>query len=207
MSQIGVYRRNVFSQNGEDGVIAEIIRRLGFDCGWFCEFGAWDGRYGSNTYELLRRGWSGVMIEGDPARFNRLVRLAARYDGRLIALCRYVEEQGPSNLDTILSTTPIPSEFAVLSIDIDGADYQIWRSVINYRPAIVVIEIASRFPPGVLRVHGRGAEVYDQLLVDARSRGDEGLPTCLPHWQHGFCSRGPRRRHGFRPVPASILVL
>ena len=60
------FRRNVYSQNGEDGVIDEIFRRLGRSSGWFCEFGAWDGRYGSNSYSLLRKGWDGVMIEGDP---------------------------------------------------------------------------------------------------------------------------------------------
>ena len=43
-----LFRRNVYSQNGEDGVLDEIFRRLSKNSGWFCEFGAWDGRYGSN---------------------------------------------------------------------------------------------------------------------------------------------------------------
>jgi hypothetical protein len=37
------YELRVFSQNGEDGVIAEILRRAGIADGWFVEFGAADG--------------------------------------------------------------------------------------------------------------------------------------------------------------------
>src|SRR5690242_6376825 len=77
-----LFRRNVYSQNGEDGVLDEIFRRLSMDSGWFCEFGAWDGRYGSNSYNLLRNGWRGVMIEGDPRRYRRLDALGRRF-GRL----------------------------------------------------------------------------------------------------------------------------
>jgi hypothetical protein len=148
------FRRSVYSQNGEDGVIAEINRRLGVTGGWFCEFGAWDGRYLSNTYRLLRQGWSGVMIEGDPDRFKRLSRLAERHPS-LHPLCRYVAGTGPDRLDAVLAETPIPSEFGVLSIDIDGSDYQVWEGLHDYRPAVVVIEITSAVLPGVRRIHGQ----------------------------------------------------
>lgn len=38
------YRKNIHSQNGEDGILAEILWRLKISRGWFCEVGAWDGR-------------------------------------------------------------------------------------------------------------------------------------------------------------------
>jgi hypothetical protein len=153
MKPLSEYRRSVYSQNGEDGVIAEINRRLGVTTGWFCEFGAWDGRYGSNTYKLLREGWSGVMIEVDRGRFARLERLAKKHP-RLHPVCRFVDADGPNRLDAILAETPIPHAFGVLSVDIDGGDYHVWKGVHEYRPAVVLVEIASRFPPGVRRVHG-----------------------------------------------------
>ena len=50
------YRKNFFSQNGEDGVIQEILKRLKLNSKekWCCEFGAWDGIHGSNTFNLIK---------------------------------------------------------------------------------------------------------------------------------------------------------
>lgn len=66
------YRKNYYSQNGEDGVIEEILKRMGIKQGWFVEFGAWDGKYLSNTYALVEKGWKGVEIEGDKTKFEKL---------------------------------------------------------------------------------------------------------------------------------------
>lgn len=172
------FRRNVYSENGEDGLLAEIMRRLDIRRGWFCEFGAWDGRYGSNCYNLLRRGWSGVMIEGKPSRYAVLQRLAARHPGALHALCSYIgpDAEHPDSLDKVLSRTPIPAGFDLLSVDIDGLDYQVWRSLALYRPTVVVIEINSSFPPGVHVVHGRDGEVgssFTAMVELGRAKGYE----------------------------------
>ena len=153
------YRRNVFSQNGEDGVVAEICRRWNVASGWFCEFGAWDGKYGSNTYTLLRKGWKGVMIEGEPERFKTLQMTARRHEGALWIEQAYVEHAGGENsLDKLLARTPIPRDFEILSIDIDGFDYQVWQSLANYRPRLVIIEIGSNTAPGEEYVHREGSK-------------------------------------------------
>ncbi len=156
-SSLQQFRRNLYSENGEDGVVAELLKRLGVTNGWFCEFGAWDGRYNSNCYALLlRKKWSGVMIEGMPARFKLLQRLATKFDGRLHAVETYVSHDASSSetLDRVLARTPIPQEFELLSIDIDSFDYQVWSSLERYHPTIVIIEINSSIPPGIERVHG-----------------------------------------------------
>jgi hypothetical protein len=132
------------SQGGEDGIIAEICRRLGIDRGWFVEFGAWDGVLYSNTYALLQRGWRGVEIECDESKFSDLQRTLAQFPGS-IALCRRVGLEGNDRLDAILATTPLPVDFDLLSIDIDGNDYWVWESVKEYRPKIVVIEYNASF--------------------------------------------------------------
>jgi hypothetical protein len=151
--ELAKYRRNVYSQIGEDGVLAEILRRLEIGRDWFCEFGAWDGRHLSNTYSLAERGWSGVEIEADPERFRDLQETARRHDGRLHAINAFVAPEGDSTLDRLLSRTPIPRDFAVLSIDVDSSDYRIWQSLRDYSPRIVIIEVNSSFAPGVERVH------------------------------------------------------
>ena len=34
------YAKNIYSQNGEDGIISELLKRLEINNGWVCEFGA-----------------------------------------------------------------------------------------------------------------------------------------------------------------------
>ena len=51
------HAHDVHSQFGEDGVLAELLRRLGIERGWCCEFGAYDGVHLSNTRLLLEQGW------------------------------------------------------------------------------------------------------------------------------------------------------
>jgi len=145
------FRKNVYSQNGEDGVISEIFRRLPADVPkWYVEFGAWDGRYGSNCYVRALDGWHGVMIEGDPLRFKRLQRTAERFGGRMIPICSMLES-GP-HLERILAEAGVPADFGLLSIDIDSFDYDIWKGMESFRPAVVVIEIDSSTLPGNRRI-------------------------------------------------------
>ena len=59
------YAKDIHSQNGEDGIIEELLKRLEIKDGWVCEFGAWDGVYLSNTFALVEKGFKGVYIEGD----------------------------------------------------------------------------------------------------------------------------------------------
>src|SRR6266576_6048041 len=72
-------RRNVYSQNGEDGVLEAIFEKIGVHHNpnhrerWCCEFGAHDGLTFSNTAHLsLHWGWSAVLIESDPVLFEKL---------------------------------------------------------------------------------------------------------------------------------------
>ena len=141
---LSAYWENVNSQNGEDGIIKEILNRLNITSGYVCEFGAWDGVYLSNTFELIKRGFKSVLIEGDEGRFNDLLKLSKDYPS-ITPICAYVDHvPGSENsLDNLLKKTDIPVDFDVLSIDIDSFDYQVWDSLKNYKPKIVIIEINS----------------------------------------------------------------
>jgi len=153
---------DVHSQNGEDGVIREILFRLGrLDSreshGWCVEFGAWDGVHLSNTFNLIENhGFHAVYIEGDEERFQQLVATASTCT-RILPLNEFVdrlERNGCKRLDDLLRSTPIPLDFDVLSIDIDSNDLDIWESVETYSPKVVVIEINSSIWPGIFWRHG-----------------------------------------------------
>jgi hypothetical protein len=132
----------IYSQHGEDGALKRLLEVLGIRKGWCCELGAWDGIYFSNTYYLIEQGWNGVYIEGDAEKFSELEFTQKKFPDRIIALNEtiYFNEYGGELLDDVLSLTPIPLDFDILSIDVDGPDYQIWKFLERYNPKIVIIE-------------------------------------------------------------------
>src|SRR6202012_1345940 len=63
--RLNKHEYQVFSQNGEDGIIQEIFNRIGTTNKYFIEFGVEDGLE-CNTINLLYKKWSGIWIEGSP---------------------------------------------------------------------------------------------------------------------------------------------
>jgi hypothetical protein len=153
------FKNNVYSQNGEDGIIQELILRMeiSLENGWAVEFGAWDGMHCSNTFLLVKdHAWHAVYIEGDAARFNDLLNTAKDHP-TITPINAFVERyRGQSNcLDNLLAQTTVPNDFDLLSIDIDSYDLDIWESLERYSAKIVVIEINSGVLPGVIWRHSQ----------------------------------------------------
>ncbi len=154
MESLRNFKKNVYSQNGEDGVINEICRRLNMSNGEFVEFGAMDGKKLSNTYNLLSNNWTGVYIEGDDSAYEDLLKTKNSFPNQIQTIHSYVDYQGNKTLDKLLAGTSISKNFELLSIDIDSYDWQVWYSLKNYFPKIVIIEINSSIQPGILKIHG-----------------------------------------------------
>jgi hypothetical protein len=145
------HRKNYYSQSGEDGLLEYLLSKLPQKTKWCVEFGAWDGIYLSNTYYFIsKHNYKSVLIEADPVKFETLQNNLKKYES--ICFNRFVEIFGENTLDNILKLTPIPKEFDLLSIDVDGNDYQIWNSLNNYQPKIIIIEINPRDKPSVERI-------------------------------------------------------
>lgn len=164
------YERNIASQCGEDGVIAHALEVIGTRDRWCVEFGAWDGRFASNTFALIDgEGYSAALIESDPERFRALKRTHA---GRanVFPFNRLVSFEGHDRLDALLGQTPIPRDFDLLSIDIDGNDYHVWEALQNYRPKLVVIEFNPTIPNEVDFVQPRDMGVSQGSSLTALDR-------------------------------------
>ncbi len=156
------YKKNIYSQNGEDGIVEEILKRLNIhhqstdsQKRWCVEFGAWDGKMYSNTFALVeRKNWQAIYIEGDLEKFIDLKKTSLAHPN-IIPICAFVsyEKESKFSLDNILQKYNIPKDFDILSIDIDSYDLDIWQSFTNYYPKIVIIEINSAFLPGFLFYH------------------------------------------------------
>jgi hypothetical protein len=130
------YKWNFFSQNGEDGLIEEVLNRIGIIRGRCCEFGSSDGTFCSNTANLIINGWKGKLIEGDEMLFGQMLN----------------NEKLPHDVDmenafvTPENVNHLVGECDLLSCDIDGNDYNVWKAY-KHKPAVVIIEINSSYTP------------------------------------------------------------
>lgn len=139
------YGYNVTSQYSENGLLAEMIRRMDLRPGIAVEFGAPTMQYCSNIYPM-RNFWD----------------------------CRYFDlnpqEEGITKAEiTPYNVNDLIPDCSVLSIDCDGPDAGIW-SAYKGKPDIVIIEINSSLDPEIDFFHpSKGANYsYMKRLGEAK---------------------------------------
>lgn len=115
------------SQSGEETILRRIFRKIGTTNGVAVEFGALDGRHGSNTLYFRERGWTVHLF--DRAPLDPIVMLA------------HITAE---NVNQVFTDAGVPTTFDLLSIDIDGNDLWVWKAL-TFQPRVVVIEYNPRF--------------------------------------------------------------
>ncbi len=144
----------VYSQNHEDGMIAEVFARIGTSQRRFIEFGVEEGLECNSTY-LVLQGWSGAWIEGSAQSAAAAARHFAGYAVKIVNSYITVE-----NADALIAELAGEGELDMLSIDIDTIDYWIWDTIKTIKPRLVVIEYNAALPP-----HVRKTVAHDPGMV------------------------------------------
>jgi hypothetical protein len=142
--RLSEYSKNVYSQNGEDGIIEKIFAIIGTSTRVCIEFGAWDGFHLSNTANLWVNGWKGVLIEGVTSRYEELKQNVESYD--CLCINAFVSRDGDNSLDAITAKADIGSDIDLLSIDIDGDDYYVFQSLNRLCPRVIICEYNPTIP-------------------------------------------------------------
>ncbi|MCC2672976.1 MAG: hypothetical protein K0Q72_5448 [Armatimonadetes bacterium] len=141
------YGGKTFSHGDEDGIITEIFRRIGTTNHTFVEFGVGPAS-GNNTMALLLEGWKGVWIEKNERSLERIrQRLAIPLKRKqLVVLDAFITAE---SIQDLFAQGEVPAEFDLISIDIDGNDFWVWKAIERYSPRVVVIEYRSQLGPVV----------------------------------------------------------
>jgi hypothetical protein len=141
------YKKDVYSQSGEDGIIEKIFKIIGTGSKVCIEFGAWNGFYLANTANLWTKKWKGILIEANKDKYRELIKNTKKYDCHCI--CEFVGFGKKNNLETILKNEKLSFDIDLLSIDIDSDDYYIFQSLKKLKPRVIVCEYNPSVPPHI----------------------------------------------------------
>ena len=181
MNELITYRRDIYSQSGEDGIIERIFSLIEPENKWCVELGALNGVHHSNTHHLItKKGWSGVLIEPDETYFERLQKTYLNTPG-VHCVNTFIDFSPKHSLDAVLAQTPIPRDFDLLSLDIDGNDYHVWESMARYEPRVVIIESNPSIPNDLSFIQPRDMAVQQgssaRAIVELGERKGYSLCT------------------------------
>lgn len=124
---------SLYSQNGEDGVIAYLFQKIGTSSRYFVELGASDGITHSNTYLLLLQGWDALSLD----RSNQLP-----------AYNLFKEFITKENVNVLFDKYKVPQDLDFLSIKTSYNAFHIWEALDeSYRPAVVAVTMNGLYPP------------------------------------------------------------
>ena len=161
------YEAKVFSQNGEDGIIAEIFRRIGATNRFFVEIGV-ESLEGNCLVLADLFGWSGLFIDGNAASVEAVRK---RYRGRpgVHATAALVTAE---NIERLLEEASVPQDVDLISIDVDGNDYWLWKALNRWKPRVVIIEYNSAVAEPRAAVQPYDANfVWDGVTLGGASLG------------------------------------
>jgi hypothetical protein len=139
------YGYKIYSQNDEDGIIAEIFKRIGETNKKFVEFGVNDGLE-SNGHFLLHKGWQGLWIEGSSSYCKQIHDKFKEpiAEKQLSVVNAFIDKD---NINDLIAGGNMNGDIDLLSVDIDGNDYHIWKAISCINPRVVCIEYNAKFPP------------------------------------------------------------
>ncbi|WP_299408109.1 hypothetical protein [Acaryochloris sp. IP29b_bin.148] len=136
---------SAFSQNGEDGIIDYLSRKIINPNRYFIEIGAESGLENNTSWLAIARRFSGLMIEGNSKASEECQTIYPYLNQGVECICQFV------NRDNIeqLRHQSLFSDPDVLSVDIDGNDYYIAETLMEagFRPKLFVVEFNSAFGP------------------------------------------------------------
>jgi hypothetical protein len=137
-----------YSQNGEDGVLLYLFSLVGTTNRRVVEICAGDGFECNAANLIINHGWLGLLVDGDERQVE---------SGRAFySTCRNTWLSPPAfvhhwvtvdNVESIVARQRVGGAIDLLSIDLDGNDYWIWKALDCVVPRVVVAEFNAAFGP------------------------------------------------------------
>lgn len=137
------FRQKIFSHYGQDGILAEIFRRIGEGEKRFAEIGT--APVQNNSDLLLLKGWRGLWLDAGlakdeslPANIQTLMR-----EGKLKISRKLVNRD---NARTLLSSRGFAEDLDLISIGLDYNTHHIFTELLAFRPRVFCVSYNGMLP-------------------------------------------------------------
>ena len=136
----------VFSQWGDDGIIQYLINKIDIPEKTFIEFGVENYKESNTRFLLINNKWEGLVIDGSKNNIDYIKSDHIYFTNHLFAKEAFVTKE---NINKLIQTGFLDKKYGnetgILSIDIDGNDYWVWKEISVINPVIVIIEYNALF--------------------------------------------------------------
>jgi hypothetical protein len=138
----------VFSGNDEDGILLFIFSLVGTANKRAIEICAEDGVHCNTGNLILNHGWSALLFDYNERALNHGRRFYATcpntcyYPPKLVTA--WIDAE---NIDSLIAQHGFAGEIDLLSLDLDGVDYWVWKAITCIRPRVIVLEYQDIWGP------------------------------------------------------------
>ena len=137
----------VYSGLGEDGILLYLFSMLGTTnkkCVEICGGGGYD-----NTANLIiNHGWNGLFFDGREKNIRKGQQFYAQCADTKIWPPKLVKAWiTAENINGLLEKQGYTGEIDLLSLDMDGVDYWVWKAIERISPRVVVLEYNNALGP------------------------------------------------------------
>jgi len=145
VAQLSDVSFNVFTYHGEDGILLYLITKLKNIPKTFVDIGSGDCIKSNCANLITHFGWEGVFIDNNSRQLAIGKKFYKDKQKQGVSISFIEAEVTPGNVNELVPLKGWEKKIGLLSIDIDGNDYWIWKAIESVQPEIVLIEAKVEF--------------------------------------------------------------
>ena len=136
-----------YSQFEEDGILLLIFSMIGEKSRKVVEICCGNGQQSMAANLIVNHGWEGLLFEGDQALVEAAISFYKRQPDCLLnqPIIRQAWITAES-INSLISGEGYSGEVDLLSLDIDGNDYWVWKAIDKISPRVCVFETHNVIP-------------------------------------------------------------
>lgn len=159
------------SQNGEDGILLYILSLIGMTHRTVLEICAGDGIECNAANLILNHGFRGLLFDGNAELIERGRAFYAAHPNTRISPPQLVNAWiDAETINGLVEAHGFAGDIDLLSLDLDGNDYWIWKALTVVRPRVVVLEFNAGCGPDVAATMSYRPDYQWKYVPGARTR-------------------------------------